>query len=612
MKWLVPLLLVLGGVAAWLLARSSGAVRGTSLALEPPVESPREVGEPSRILREPETPRTTVAREAVAATKTIRAEERPIVGAPANTRPFHGLVLDALTQAPIEGARALLSSSKRNAPPSDLAPEEIEVEARSDAAGRFQLALPERGALGVAQLVADGYGSISFVHDLAHAAPERAEVIELLPAASLEVRVLDPKGSPKEGVAVELSPPPILEWRDGMHIRSGRRDPWPARTDADGRALFEGLPAEAVLAWTVSEPAGSGMREGQLALAPGERRRLDVVLGGTARVFGRVRDDLGAPVRELTLDLAREGYPTRKIQAVTVSDASGAFEFGDVAFGTYRLSCGEDVEDFVAHRETLVVDRERTELELVLTRGLSIAGRVVANTGDFDEHDSVSVWSLDGVPLLSATLDESAFRVGPLAPGEYLVGAQDGELKSEVVRASAGTSDLELRVQPPVDVRVRVQGTTGAYQAFVLDLQRQSGAFWGESSASFTDGFAPGAHALIFTTPDGRLALLPRLVVESGVPHDEVVLDLQTAARCTLVHRATEGTRSVRLLADGEPLPLWRGLTLIDELLPGASETVLVPAGALTAELVEGGRVVDSERFVVAPGERRRIELTPR
>lgn len=520
---------------------------------------------------------------------------------------FYAVVLDGITSLPIPGAKAWIPG------PAEAAA----AEAYSDPAGRIELDLASSSGHGLGHVTADGYGKGVFVFDRAHDSPALAAMVELLPAAGLDVFAHDPEGRPLAECEVTLT------WRGAPVLRGDfvlmrhERASWAERTDAGGVARFSDLNAETELAWRVRDPANSAWREGRLALALGERGRLDVELGGAARVSGRVRDENGAPLSEVRLFLAPESNGTHhgdhERMLRTASDATGAFEFLDVPFDGYRLGCEQNQQDIVAEEVTLVVDRARVEHDLEVSHGLFLSGRVVGAVEDFEGRESLVARRLDGEGFTNGKVVDGAFRIGPLAPGDYLVSASLGSIATAVVRAPAGASDVELPVLRSREIWLSVEGAAGAeYDLTLFDLERETGMLWNEHASRFSVELAQGRHTLQVTTADDRMGMLAELVVTADEPREELVVRMEPGALCTFVHRATSGTRTLRLFVGGQLYGLLELFGSDARLLPGASKTLQLPPGRLAVELLEGARVAAREELVLLPGERRRIELVPR
>jgi hypothetical protein len=609
--------LALAALALWLALERAPARGGPSggPGSEPGHEpgAPRPEGAPAPLEVPPSAPEADARSERPSASGAPGAASRPAPTA-SDTLRFHGRVIDGLTRKPIAGARAYAPApwSRARASADEADPSVPEV--LSDAEGRFALALPSGRILLAARLAAEGYGELGFVADAEHAEAARPETFELLPAAGLEVHVSAADGALVQGTRVDLvRPGETFMGGTGVLRIEDRR--WSQHTDADGVARFAGLPAECELAWTVLVEEDSYGRAGRIALEPGATRRLDVRLGGHARLFGHVREEGGAPVPGLALWLARADETdarAREGMAKALSDEQGRFEFDDVPFESFVLGLSPGEEDYVAREElVLTVDQPLVERDLVVMRGLFLAGRVVGDEADIEELDFLNVCRPDGTFLAGKPLEGRAeFEIGPLLPGEYLVSASGHSAATEVVRAAAGARDVVLPLQPGQELRIRVEGVEGGCALEVRDLGRGTMYFWNHSGPELVHTFVPGRHALAATAAGDLVGLLGPIEV-GGARQEGLVLRLERGARCTFVNHAAAGTRKLHLEVDGIPFPL-SPLEAERELAAGAARTVLVPPRALVAELREGSRVVARQELSPAPGERLRIELTPR
>jgi hypothetical protein len=607
-------LLVVAALALWLVLvraveRGGADARADSVAAAeaPPSDAPLEA--PRLLAAEPEA---ASARESLPVSTVGRADEVRIPAAtPEMSVSFHGLVLDGATRLPIARARATVAGGEPDQP-SHASEAPDGGEATSDGAGRFELRLSPGELGGSARLRADGYGEETCALDDAHDAPERAQVIELLPAAALEVRVLDAGGAPERGGEVRLARPGRSDISADFLGRVDAGLSWSTTTDADGVARFGSVPAEVELGWEVLvEPLSYG-NAGHLALAPGETRRIEVRLGGNARLFGHVRDEQGAAVPGLELWLGQpQATFSRRGVATAASDAQGRFEFVNVPFETFVLGLLPEESDFTTYGETLLtIDRSVVEHDLEVTRGLFLSGRVLRSAEAVGELVSAEVHALDGTWLDSDRLDGGAFRLGPLPPGEYLVSAAGIGAATAIVRALAGASDLELPQLAARSFRIRIEGARGPFELQARDLQRTMVSFWDKEDAEFSHVFTPGRHALSASAAGELVGLLAIDVDEVAPPKEpeELVLRLERGARCTFVHRAALGTRRLQVRVDDVPYPL---VSFGDELVAGASRTLLVPARPLVAELLEGQRVVARETLSPTHGQRLRVELVP-
>lgn len=527
---------------------------------------------------------------------------------------FHGLVIDGLTGQPISGARAWLSDSSHPIEITSLDPQEVIAESTSDTRGHFVLQAATYTSF-QAYVRADGYGFGSFVVDPEGDIPELPVRVELLPAAELEFRVRDVRGEPLPVIDVGLDLLGEEEFGRTRSVRRGRGS-WKTTTDEQGRARFAGLPPERVLAWKVS--AGDALREDRIALGAGEQRRVEVVFGSGARIFGSLRDQHRALVPGLELWVARPSeerrfHSGRKLVARTKSDELGRFELADLPYEPLVIGPASDQEDFVPRATPVVVDGAVVALDLVVTRGLAISGRVVGTKKDLASVASVIAVRHDGDLGWAELTQNGSFRISPLEPGEYLVYGWGVGSGTEVQRQPAGAGDVELDIVAPRTVSIRVENGGEDLEFRVHDLER--GTFeWSErDSGTFEWAFSPGTFELLATTLDGRVGLVPRIEVGDVEPRGEVVVALEPGASVTLVHAATSGLRALRLFVGGVPFALPPlNASSSEGLVPGAAETLLVPAGELRAELLEGERVVAGETVTLLSGERRRIVLAPR
>src|SRR5262245_48518167 len=161
---------------------------------------------------------------------------------------------------------------------------------------------------------------------------------------------------------------------------------WSARTDEDGRARFVDLPAEVVLEWLVT--ADGRTRSECIALAAGERRRLEVVLGSGAVVHGRARDEAGRPVAGLKIWLARGGKEGKRFEpgqhplAAAQSAPDGDFRLDDVPYEELLIGPAPGQEEVLPRAERIAIAGARVEHDLDVRSGLFISGSVVGMDWD--------------------------------------------------------------------------------------------------------------------------------------------------------------------------------------------------------------------------------------
>ncbi|MEZ5316420.1 MAG: carboxypeptidase-like regulatory domain-containing protein [Vicinamibacterales bacterium] len=248
-------------------------------------------------------------------------------------------------------------------------------------------------------------------------------------------RVLGPRPATRETV------PPVTEVRsaDGrFRMDRGRTDPAPPMPD--GR--------DAIYVTTFAPGVTDLAAATVVEAASGEHFTADIPLVQMSRVSvtGRVTGPDG-PAAQTVVRLVRAGQlgapglPDDAPQAGTASD--GTFRFLAVAPGSYEVHVFRQLHDYdvalpdhegLWARSTLIVDdRDVTGLEFVLSRGVTVTGRVVI------DDPAVSPRRL-GVGLASrdpdrtrsghfAEMDGAAFRIAGVIPGEYtLTASGDGLL----------------------------------------------------------------------------------------------------------------------------------------------------------------------------------------
>lgn len=144
--------------------------------------------------------------------------------------------------------------------------------------------------------------------------------------ATLAGVLLDPGGRPVAGARVELQ----RRDTDLIDLREA-----PSRTsDAAGAFAFE-REASGPVAVAVNAQ-GFPPFERQLTLAPGERRDdLRIVLGGSARIVGRVASASGAVSKRV---VTLSGDPLAQ-SLHDLTEEGGEFSFENLAAGTYLLEC---------------------------------------------------------------------------------------------------------------------------------------------------------------------------------------------------------------------------------------------------------------------------------
>jgi len=285
------------------------------------------------------------------------------------------------------------------APPGDPLGERTR-EGRTDAAGRFALAVRAAGTYEVAI-------------DAANLAPFATEVS--VDAADVDLgdvalEKLDPKNTTKRAPETAQVAGVVLEGATRRPVANatvivGDDDRTSTATDADGRFRIAGVARHARGAG--GEPIGlrvecSGYETawhplGPNALAPNandsDASRIEVLLATAPRIHGRVLDDGGDGVSRARVELQVPGLPSalaligpRASGMTTTTDATGAFSL-DVP-GRAAARVFDVVAEHPGYARTRrgpitpqALGKDGMTLEIRLARGMTFAGKITDTTG---------------------------------------------------------------------------------------------------------------------------------------------------------------------------------------------------------------------------------------
>jgi hypothetical protein len=370
------------------------------------------------------------------------------------------------------------------------------------------------------------------------------------------------------------------------------RDARNAPVDADGAATFDPLPARVSLKVVVT--AGkTRVANRTLTLQPGERRELDVELGGAAAVVGTLRERTGGAIRGQRMLLVRTGEARPVPPLATTTRTDGSFEFADVEPGSWNVAVDtralpEGEPGWIGEPRAIVVgphDRS-VEVELVVDRALAIEGRVVDDAGRPVANARVFAGERAETLLVShvevAASADGRFRCAPLTAGEWQVWAVSGEPPSvsPPVGAKGGATGIELVLATPRTLSVAVLDrdgarATGASLTYFC-VEPPSTSFWmqglGSSDCELT--LTPGKWSLVALASDGRIAARAVDVVANAA-EERIELTLEPGA--TLVLRTAAAPTTTWVAHDDVRIAF-------DAVLPGSSQRVVVPAGRTTIE----------------------------
>lgn len=309
---------------------------------------------------------------------------------------------------------------------------------------------------------------------------ESKQPVELAPllGACIAIECVAPAGAEREldSAAVTLG---------GVRTssRGVRNSALTRATKLDGTHALEfgGLPpAMRYVATVVPATLATSSRDG-LVVDAGERAlvRLDVLRG--ARVSGVVRAEGDVPLAGARvwvsepLGLAASGVPRG---SETKSGADGTYTLVGVRRGKARVQAALDGYRDAQTDELELADGEtRANVDLVLSRGLSIAGSVTWPDGRPASGATVRAFVASGArrrgPLEARSGDDGRFQIQGLDAGEFQVdasiadpaakGAADAPAawSGTAEKIAAGTNDVVLALAPPADLAGRVVDDTG-------------------------------------------------------------------------------------------------------------------------------------------------------
>ncbi|HEV8578248.1 MAG TPA: carboxypeptidase-like regulatory domain-containing protein [Thermoanaerobaculia bacterium] len=491
-----------------------------------------------------------------------------------------GRVVDEAGQ-PIAGAEVRLTDTAGGAEP----------KARSDQGGRFEF---HHVGAAVYDLLARARG-YSFAQRSGIEIPAEETPFDLgavtLPAgAVVEGKVTDTRGTAIEGATIGVDPSQFSA--TGAELMENDQL-WDIQTGADGKFRLEGLRRGERYDLSVSH-AGYVM-----ATAPGVQaptaEPIRIEMKAARSIAGRVVGPTGEPVAGASLSRIEElrfgGTSSASSSSVGTTDSEGLFRVPGLPAGTVNLAVS--AEGYEARKvEGLQIPegRDLEGVEIRLQRGAILEVQVFDASGEPVRDVSVDVDSEKPPDFESFQIWRPSFGQTD-SRGRCLLSVKGGEtyrvtasrnLQSATARVTAGpgTTPVELRLPPGVEVSGRVIGSDGE------TAREASVHLEGQDQLDFS----------VPVTADGSF-------VFSGVPDGD--FSLQAQARSGKVSHPLEVTiagrplRNLELRLDREderPTLSGRILGLSPEKLEGVFVTA-VPA--------EGGSMLQG---TVGPEGEYRIE----
>lgn len=394
---------------------------------------------------------------------------------------LRGRVLDAVTGAPIPGARVADSWTMRRA-----------VVSAND--GSFELAGLKDNRYVMCYVRANGFAAFD---ENVGTKLDQELVVRLARGGEVRGRVVDRDGHSIRGTYVAVC-------TSYMKVSGMQDSDWiPARVDENGRFVVSGL-RSAHAYWLMARAPKHGMRVYALprAFDDGQQHDVgDVVLQPAAAIEGRVVDDHGTPVVGCEVSVQGKNSDARAFLAEGVevggvsqfesrdtrTDTKGRFRLPDLSGGSWRVSVTPKGSEKAVEQQVVLADGEVKEgVDLVIPTGLAIAGTLVAVDGKpFVDwvHLAASGEGDQKFENFSARVAaDGSFRFEGVPEGKYtiaLVVRPKGQVMAPRFHVEAGTEDLRIALEAPAYVGGKVVDADGKpvrANVFAMQDEVRSGA----------------------------------------------------------------------------------------------------------------------------------------
>lgn len=344
----------------------------------------------------------------------------------------------------------------------------------TDETGRFLLDALGEGPFFV---VATSPGGLPAFRNEVQAGAEPITLTMLRPR-TIEVRLLTVDRRPIEG-QVQLA---------GDHLQR-------EITAREGLAVIPGLAPGPLLVSASAKELSAGPQQVTLS-APVTQVTLVLERGG--RLAVTVVDEAEQPVPSPTVELlTTRGEPVQK----RVLQTGELAVLGPIAPGDYQVRARAD--GFTTAQVPAKVVATEAPLELVLTRGTALAGRVSDEYGRPAPGVSVLVMPL-GESVISGP--DGRFRTVVPSPGLYSLQAHHSDWGGGELKVTAPREDVELQLEPRAgcEVTVTVDGRRlegASAMLFTSEGNYRSDRVSGADGVVLMRGMPPGTYTVVATHP---------------------------------------------------------------------------------------------------------------